>query len=173
MDREGARGCGRRPEKGTATAEMLDTAAPQQLEHAMALHDATVLLSPLLLACYSTQARLMEPALHCLHKLIAHGCLRIESGMAGESDARVASGAALAEETMRAICQGAEHDSPGVQLAAVKAALTAATSESFVLNGEALLQAVSARAGPRERARVAAGVVGHQDSNLRPLQRDQ
>jgi hypothetical protein len=91
--------------------------------------------------------------------------------------------AALAEETLRAICEGADHDAPGVQvrsqsplnckhpyetpvelygasaprslgtrvcvcgggglqLAAVKAALTAATSDSFVLNGEALLRAV-------------------------------
>ena len=140
-DRESGRGRGLRPEQGMPMSEMLDTVAPQQQEP-LALHDATVLLSPLLLACYSTQARLMEPALDCLHKLIAHGCLRIESGVAGESDARAASGAALAEETMRAICEGAEHDAPGVQLAAVKAALTAATSESFVLNGEALLRAV-------------------------------
>jgi hypothetical protein len=34
----------------------------------------------------------MEPALDCLHKLIAHGCLRIESGVAGESCAVAESG---------------------------------------------------------------------------------
>lgn len=44
---------------------------------------------------------------------------------------------------LKAICEGVDSDHAGVQLASVKAVLTAATSDHFRLHGEALLRAVT------------------------------
>ncbi|KAK3262318.1 hypothetical protein CYMTET_28819, partial [Cymbomonas tetramitiformis] len=119
--------------------------ASPETQGPLSIEEAELILEPLHLACKTQLPKLLEPALGLLHKLIAHGYLQAESSHKTQSDKdkdKETSGAKLAAKVLNAICEGAEHTDPSVQLAVLKALLTAATSLHFRLHGECLLQAV-------------------------------
>jgi brefeldin A-inhibited guanine nucleotide-exchange protein len=82
--------------------------------------------------------RLAEPALACLHKVVAYAYLQGESRPSGRSDD--AANPVVAAVALAARAGGSP--SPEVQLALVRALLTIATAEHFQAHGDCLMQAV-------------------------------
>lgn len=100
---------------------------------------AVAVLEPLYLACASNNPKVVEAALGCLHKLVAHAWLQGESSSGGQADR-----ADVVSTVIRTVihCGEAGDTSEAQQLAVVRALLTFTTSEHFVAHGDCLLAAV-------------------------------
>jgi hypothetical protein len=105
-------------------------------------------LYPLQLACASNMVKVVELALGCLHKLVAHAWLHGESGAGGGMDLLSAHGSIDGDDTVaqvvKMVIKCGETNNEALQLAVVRALLTFTTAEHFVAHGECLLAAVRA-----------------------------
>ncbi|GFR41198.1 hypothetical protein Agub_g1868, partial [Astrephomene gubernaculifera] len=99
---------------------------------------AVAVLDPLYLACANANPRILDAALGCLHKLVAHAWLQGESSSGGQpSDADVVS------RVIRTVVRcGEGAAAEGMQLSVIRALLTFTTAEHFVAHGDCLLAAV-------------------------------
>ncbi|KAK9788000.1 hypothetical protein WJX73_004027 [Symbiochloris irregularis] len=109
----------------------------QRMSTPLSMETSNAVLEPLRLACLSELPKLMEPALNCLHKLVAHAYLQGESTSSGRLNDDT-----IVANVMTTVAKCGEHSSPQVQLAVLQALLTATTAEHFVAHGDALMQAV-------------------------------
>jgi hypothetical protein len=82
--------------------------------------------------------RLAEPALSCMHKLVAYAYMQGETGPSGRLDDE----ANLVTQVVALTSKCGESSSPATQLQVVKALLTYATAEHFMAHGDCLMQAV-------------------------------
>lgn len=105
-------------------------------------------LYPLQLACCSNMQRVVELALGCLHKLVAHAWLHGESTSSGSMDLLSATGSVDSDDTVaqviKMVIRCGETNNDALQLSVVRALLTFTTAEHFVAHGECLLAAVRA-----------------------------
>jgi brefeldin A-inhibited guanine nucleotide-exchange protein len=105
-------------------------------------------LYPLQLACASNMTKVVELALGCLHKLVAHAWLHGESGPSGTMDLLSAHGSVDGDDAVaqviKMVIKCGETSNEALQLAVVRALLTFTTAEHFVAHGECLLAAVRA-----------------------------
>lgn len=103
-------------------------------------------LYPLQLACASNMTKVVELALGCLHKLVAHAWLHGESGASGTMDLLSAHGSVDGDDTVaqviKMVIKCGETSNEALQLAVVRALLTFTTAEHFVAHGECLLAAI-------------------------------
>ncbi|CAK9230341.1 unnamed protein product [Sphagnum troendelagicum] len=96
---------------------------------------AEIILLPLISACETAYPKVVEPALDCLQKLIAHGHLR------GEMDT-LTPDSKLLLQVMDAVCRCYDMADEGIELLVLKTLLTAVTSMSLLVHGDCLLKAV-------------------------------
>eukprot|EP00879_Flechtneria_rotunda_P005150 GHRR01005432.1.p1 GENE.GHRR01005432.1~~GHRR01005432.1.p1 ORF type:complete len:1373 (+),score=543.66 GHRR01005432.1:373-4491(+) len=105
-------------------------------------------LYPLQLACSSNMQKVVELALGCLHKLVAHAWLHGESTPSGTMDMLSAHGSLDDDDTVanviKTVIKCGETSNEALQLAVVRALLTITTAEHFTAHGECLLAAVRA-----------------------------
>jgi brefeldin A-inhibited guanine nucleotide-exchange protein len=105
-------------------------------------------LFPLQLACASNMTKVVELALGCLHKLVAHAWLHGESGAGGSMDMLSTAGSVESDDTVamviKMVIKCGESGNEALQLAVVRALLTFTTAEHFMAHGECLLAAVRA-----------------------------
>lgn len=105
-------------------------------------------LYPLQLACSSSTTKVVELALGCLHKLVAHAWLHGESTPSGTMDMLSAHGSLDDDDTVanviKMVMKCGETTNEALQLAVVRALLTFTTAEHFIAHGECLLAAVRA-----------------------------
>ncbi|GBG70096.1 hypothetical protein CBR_g5727 [Chara braunii] len=117
-----------------------DAAAAGALQQGNSLDDEEVELAtaPLRLAFETKNAKLVETALDCMHKLIAYGHLEGEAGVEGGVN-----GMRLTQ-LVNMVCSCAESSSASdsVVLQVIKVLLTAVTSNSFQVHGECLLASI-------------------------------
>eukprot|EP00884_Botryococcus_braunii_P007659 jgi/Botrbrau1/16895/Bobra.0265s0001.1 len=99
--------------------------------------DVDMVLEPLRMACKSEVPRVMEPALACLHKLVAHAYLQGETTSAG----RIEDGT-IVSQVVALVAKCADVTDSNVQLAVLRALLTVTTAEHFIVHGDTLMQAV-------------------------------
>ncbi|KAI3693295.1 hypothetical protein L6452_33129 [Arctium lappa] len=102
----------------------------------LTLAESEFILSPVINACGSETLKIAEPALDCIQKLIAHGCLRGESDTTGGPDAK------LLAKLIDSVCKCRELGDEGVELLVLKTILSAVTSTSMRIHGDSLLQIV-------------------------------
>ncbi|MFS7925590.1 putative Sec7 domain, armadillo-like helical, sec7 domain superfamily protein [Helianthus anomalus] len=102
----------------------------------LTLAESEFVLSPLINACVSETVKIAEPALDCIQKLIAHGCLRGESDPSGGEDGK------LLAKLIDSVCKCRELSDEGVELLVLKTILSAVTSMSLRIVGDSLLQIV-------------------------------
>ena len=97
--------------------------------------NAELILQPLIGACETQYPRVVEPALDCLQKLIAHGHLR------GDMDSLTPDNKLLLE-VMEGVCKCYDMAEEGIELLVLKTLLSAVTSTSLRVHGDSLLKAV-------------------------------
>ncbi|DBA73285.1 hypothetical protein WJX77_003623 [Trebouxia sp. C0004] len=114
-----------------------DAEASKKVSAPLSTEAAEELLEPLRLACGQDAPRLVEPALACLHKLVAHAYLQAESTPAGRLDDNT-----TVSQVVSLVSKCGESHSEAVQLAVIRALLTITTAEHFVVHGDSLMQAV-------------------------------
>ncbi|KAL0043362.1 hypothetical protein WJX79_002614 [Trebouxia sp. C0005] len=114
-----------------------DPEATNKVSAPLSTEAAEELLEPLRLACGQDAPRLVEPALACLHKLVAHAYLQAESTPAGRLDDNN-----TVSQVVALVSKCGESHSEAVQLAVIRALLTITTAEHFVVHGDSLMQAV-------------------------------
>ncbi|KAI8114546.1 hypothetical protein M9434_002668 [Picochlorum sp. BPE23] len=103
--------------------------------------EVTVPLLSLLKSCLETKnERVIEPALSCLHKLIAYMYLQGETRASGRLDD--AGNIVTTVVLMAAKAASTPFSNHSVQLTAVKTLLTATTAEYFIPHGDCLMLAV-------------------------------
>lgn len=101
--------------------------------------DVTDRLVALLRLTFSlNNPRLTEPALSCLHKLVAYAYLQGESRPSGRTD----DATNLVVQVVGMASRCGDATSPAVQLAVVRGLLTFATADHFQPHGDCLMQAV-------------------------------
>ncbi|MFS7925589.1 putative mon2, dimerization and cyclophilin-binding domain-containing protein [Helianthus anomalus] len=98
----------------------------------LTLAESEFVLSPLINACVSETVKIAEPALDCIQKLIAHGCLRGESDPSGGEDGK------LLAKLIDSVCKCRELSDEGVELLVLKTILSAVTSMSLRIVGDSL-----------------------------------
>lgn len=114
-----------------------DPEATKKVSAPLSTEAAQELIEPLRLACGQDAPRLVEPALACLHKLVAHAYLQAESTPAGRLDDNT-----TVSQVVALVSKCGESHSEAVQLAVIRALLTITTAEHFVVHGDSLMQAV-------------------------------
>lgn len=100
------------------------------------LGDSEAILSPLLGALVSGVVNVVDPALNCVQKLIAHGYLRGEADSSGGAEGK------LLGRVIEGICKCRELGDEGIELIVLKTLLSAVTSVSIRVHGDCLLQAM-------------------------------
>ncbi|KAG6550387.1 hypothetical protein Mapa_008350 [Marchantia paleacea] len=98
--------------------------------------DAELILLPLFEACDTLTPKVVEPALDCLQKLIAHGHLR------GEMDVGTGTASKLLLQVMESVCKCYDMGDEGIELLVLKTLLSAVTSSSLRVHGDCLLKGV-------------------------------
>ncbi|KAG6519455.1 brefeldin A-inhibited guanine nucleotide-exchange protein 2-like isoform X1 [Zingiber officinale] len=102
------------------------------------LADSETFLTPLISACSSGAPRVAEPALNCIHKLVAYSYLH------GEADPSAGPHARLLAQLIEAVCGcyalGATEEA--IELLVLKTLLSAVTSTDLRIHGDSLLQIV-------------------------------
>eukprot|EP00898_Chlorokybus_atmophyticus_P005745 jgi/Chlat1/6171/Chrsp41S05714 len=124
---------GSSPQVSSATQQSPGQPAPIR---PLSSAEAGEVVAMLKLACESLVPKVMEAALDCAHKLLAHGFLR---GIGHESDAV---GRNLVTEVVFMVCRCADVPSDSVELQVIKVLLTAVVSNTFPVHGDNLLWAV-------------------------------
>ncbi|KFK42561.1 hypothetical protein AALP_AA1G011300 [Arabis alpina] len=100
------------------------------------LAESEIILSPLINASGTGALKIVDPAVDCIQKLIAHGYVR------GEADPTGGPEALLLSKLIETICKCHELDDEGLELLVLKTLLTAVTSISLRIHGDSLLQIV-------------------------------
>ncbi|XP_010479569.1 PREDICTED: brefeldin A-inhibited guanine nucleotide-exchange protein 3 isoform X1 [Camelina sativa] len=100
------------------------------------LAESEIILSPLINASSTAVLKIVDPAVDCIQKLIAHGYVR------GEADPTGGPEALLLSKLIETICKCHELDDEGLELLLLKTLLTAVTSISLRIHGDSLLQIV-------------------------------
>ncbi|KAI4344676.1 hypothetical protein L6164_011875 [Bauhinia variegata] len=96
--------------------------------------DAQLVLNPLRLAFETKNLKILEPALDCLHKLIAYDHLEGDPGLDGGKNAP------LFTDILNMVCSCIDNSSPdSTILQVLKVLLTAVVSTKFRVHGESLL----------------------------------
>lgn len=124
------------PSKPTSTGQAA-AAILAEAGHNLEESQADLVVLPLRLAIETKQAKLVETALDCLHKLIAYGHLGGEAGLEGGRNV------VMATQLFNLVCGCADNSAPdSVILQVIKVLLTAVASSSFQVHGDCLLAAV-------------------------------
>ncbi|XP_022757107.1 brefeldin A-inhibited guanine nucleotide-exchange protein 2-like isoform X3 [Durio zibethinus] len=100
------------------------------------LAESESILSPLINACATAFNKIVDPALDCIQKLIAHGYLRGEADPTGGPEAQ------LLSKLIESICKCHDLCDDAVELLVLKTLLSAVTSISLRIHGDCLLQIV-------------------------------
>ncbi|CAH8251076.1 unnamed protein product [Arabidopsis lyrata] len=100
------------------------------------LAEPEIILSPLINASSTGVLKIVDPAVDCIHKLIAHGYVRSEADPTGGPEAL------LLSKLIETICKCHELDDEGLELLVLKTLLPAVTSISLRIHGDSLLQIV-------------------------------
>uniref|UniRef100_A0A7N0TCL6 SEC7 domain-containing protein n=1 Tax=Kalanchoe fedtschenkoi TaxID=63787 RepID=A0A7N0TCL6_KALFE len=100
------------------------------------LADSEAILSPLIGACASGMLKIVDPALNCIQRLIAHGYLRGEADSSGGAEGK------LLSRLIEGVCKCRELGDDGIELLVLKTLLSAVTSVSIRIHGDCLLQIV-------------------------------
>ncbi|XP_054820825.1 brefeldin A-inhibited guanine nucleotide-exchange protein 5-like [Prosopis cineraria] len=117
-----------RPKSGNISTALAN--AGQSLEEA----DAELVLSPLRLAFETKKLKILEPALDCLHKLIAYNHLEGDPGLDDTKNST------LFANILNMVCSCIDNSSPdSTILQVLKVLLTAVASTKFRVHGEPLL----------------------------------
>ncbi|XP_042503350.1 brefeldin A-inhibited guanine nucleotide-exchange protein 5 [Macadamia integrifolia] len=102
--------------------------------HTLEVADAELVLQPLRLAFETKNLKLVEPALDCLHKLIAYDHLEGDPGLDGGKNA------SLFTDILNMVCGCVDNSSSdSTILQVLKVLLTAVASAKFRVHGESLL----------------------------------
>ncbi|KAJ0964164.1 hypothetical protein J5N97_029286 [Dioscorea zingiberensis] len=102
----------------------------------LSLADSESILHPLIAALSSASPKIAEPALDCVQRLISHSLLRGEADPDSSPDAR------LLSSLLSSSCSALSLGDDAVELLVVKTILSAVTSTSIRVHGNALLDAV-------------------------------
>ncbi|KAK4752299.1 hypothetical protein SAY87_021097 [Trapa incisa] len=102
----------------------------------LSLADSESILSPLINACSSGNLKIVDPAVDCVQKLIAHGYLRGEGDPSGGPEAKFLS------QLIESVCKCRELGDEAVELLILKTLLSAVTSISLRIHGDCLLMIV-------------------------------
>lgn len=122
---------GSRPYSGNIT--LLLAKAGNTLEGA----DAELVLNPLRLAIETKNLKILEPALDCIHKLIAYDHLEGDPGLDGGKNVP------LFTDLLNMVCSCIDNSSPdSTILQVLKVLLTAVASSKFRVHGEPLLAVI-------------------------------
>lgn len=100
------------------------------------LADAEIILQPLIVACDSGFLKIVEPALDCIQKLIAHGYIRGEADTTGGPESK------LLFQLMESVCKCHDLGDENIELMVLKTLLSGVTSSTLRIHGDCLLQAV-------------------------------
>ncbi|CAN0824548.1 Brefeldin A-inhibited guanine nucleotide-exchange protein 2 [Linum grandiflorum] len=100
------------------------------------LVESESILSPLINACGTGVLKIVDPAIDCVQKLIAHGYLRGEADPAGGPEAE------LLARLIGSVCKCYDIGDDAIELSVLKALLSSVTSVSLRIHGDCLLQIV-------------------------------
>ncbi|KAJ6344317.1 hypothetical protein OIU76_005939 [Salix suchowensis] len=104
--------------------------------HEYSLAESESILSPLINACNTQFLKIVDPAVDCIQKLIAHGYLRGEADPTGGTEAK------LLAKLIESVCKCYDLGDDGVELLVLRTLLSAVTSISLRIHGDSLLQIV-------------------------------
>lgn len=102
----------------------------------LSLAESESILNPLIAALSSASPKIAEPALDCVQRLISHSLLRGEADPGSSPDAR------LLSSLLSSSCSALSLGDDAIELLVVKSILSAVTSTSIRVHGDALLDAV-------------------------------
>lgn len=97
------------------------------------LADSEYIFSPLINACGTGLAKIVEPAIDCIQKLIAHGYIR------GESDPSGGAESILLFKLIESVCKCHDLGDESIELPVLKTLLSAINSISLRIHGDCLL----------------------------------
>ncbi|CAA7052512.1 unnamed protein product [Microthlaspi erraticum] len=100
------------------------------------LADCEHIFSPLINACGTGLAKIVEPAIDCIQKLIAHGYIRGEADPAGGAES------ILLFKLIESVCKCHDLGDESIELPVIKTMLSAINSISLRIHGDCLLQIV-------------------------------
>ncbi|KAF2298194.1 hypothetical protein GH714_018494 [Hevea brasiliensis] len=100
------------------------------------LAESESIISPLINACGTGFLKLVDPAVDCIQKLIAHGYLRGEADPSGDTEAQ------LLSKLIESVCKCYDIGDDAIELSVLKTLLSAVTSISLRIHGDCLLQIV-------------------------------
>ncbi|KAK2650526.1 hypothetical protein Ddye_018015 [Dipteronia dyeriana] len=100
------------------------------------LSESESILSPLINACGTGLLKIVDPAVDCIQKLIAHGYLRGEADSTGGVEAK------LLSRLIESVCKCHDIGDDAIELLVLKTLLSAVTSMSLRIHGDCLLQIV-------------------------------
>lgn len=100
------------------------------------LAESESILSPLINACTTGFLKILDPAVDCVQKLIAHGYLRGEADPTGGTEAK------LLSKLIDSVCKCHDVGDDAIELLVLKTLLSAVTSISLRIHGDCLLQIV-------------------------------
>ncbi|GBG70987.1 hypothetical protein CBR_g8287 [Chara braunii] len=98
--------------------------------------DTELIMRPLFMACDTLSVKMVDPALDCMQRMIAHGHLR------GEMDVGTTADSKTLISVMDSICKCYDMADENIELLVLKSLLSAVTSSSLRVHGECLLKAV-------------------------------
>ncbi|EEF50401.1 cytohesin 1, 2, 3, putative [Ricinus communis] len=101
------------------------------------LAESESVLSPLINACGTGFLKIVDPAVDCIQKLIAHGYLRGEADPTGGSPE-----AQLLSKLIESVCKCYDIGDDAIELSVLKTLLSAVTSISLRIHSDCLLQIV-------------------------------
>ncbi|PNT03435.1 hypothetical protein POPTR_014G070600v4 [Populus trichocarpa] len=104
--------------------------------HEYSLAESETILSPLINACNTQFLKIVDPAVDCIQKLIAHGYIRGEADPTGGAEAK------LLAKLIESVCKCYDLGDDGVELLVLRTLLSAVTSISLRIHGDSLLQIV-------------------------------
>lgn len=97
------------------------------------LAESESMLSPLINACGTGFLKIVDPAVDCIQKLIAHGYLRGEADPSGGTEAQ------LLSKLIESVCKCYDIGDDAIELSVLKTLLSAVTSISLRIHGDCLL----------------------------------
>ncbi|XP_044501297.1 brefeldin A-inhibited guanine nucleotide-exchange protein 2-like [Mangifera indica] len=100
------------------------------------LSESESILNPLINACGTGFLKIVDPAVDCIQKLIAHGYLR------GEADPSGGPEAIFLSKLIESVCKCHDLGDDAIELLVLKTLLSAVTSMSLRIHGDCLLQIV-------------------------------
>lgn len=128
------------PSSSAAADSESDSSVPGPLNDGgsieYSLADSEYIFSPLINACGTGLAKIVEPAIDCIQKLIAHGYIR------GESDPSGGAESLLLFKLIESVCKCHDLGDESIELPVLKTLLSAINSISLRIHGECLLLVV-------------------------------